>query len=85
MTGMAYVVQYFLVCSQLPRNAVDPGLGLLNGALCSDCDVASEDVEVMASGKASITHDTFKETSPGNDADIYAATYGAGGDRKVGI
>eukprot|EP00955_Chlamydomonas_euryale_P066505 359572-Chlamydomonas_euryale.AAC.7 len=25
--------------------AVDPGLGLANGALCNDCDLAAEDVQ----------------------------------------
>eukprot|EP00955_Chlamydomonas_euryale_P090697 364563-Chlamydomonas_euryale.AAC.6 len=28
--------------------------GLVNGALCNDCDLAAEDVEVVASGKASV-------------------------------
>eukprot|EP00955_Chlamydomonas_euryale_P103920 365532-Chlamydomonas_euryale.AAC.11 len=30
-----------------------PGPGLVNGALCNDCDLAAEDMEVIASGKAS--------------------------------
>eukprot|EP00955_Chlamydomonas_euryale_P003714 39120-Chlamydomonas_euryale.AAC.2 len=37
-----------------PGCAVDPGSGLVNGALCNDCDLAAEDMEVVASGKASV-------------------------------
>eukprot|EP00955_Chlamydomonas_euryale_P085405 364096-Chlamydomonas_euryale.AAC.12 len=44
------------VCDRLPGSSTDPGLGLVNGALCNDCDFAAEDVvEVIASGKASVT------------------------------
>eukprot|EP00955_Chlamydomonas_euryale_P000498 5661-Chlamydomonas_euryale.AAC.1 len=34
--------------------AVDPGLGLVNGALCNACDLAAEDEQRIASGKASV-------------------------------
>eukprot|EP00955_Chlamydomonas_euryale_P066989 359707-Chlamydomonas_euryale.AAC.8 len=29
-------------------SAVDPGLDMVNGALCNDCDFAAEDVEILA-------------------------------------
>eukprot|EP00955_Chlamydomonas_euryale_P097894 365111-Chlamydomonas_euryale.AAC.2 len=35
--------------------AVGPGLRLVHGALCNDCDSAKEDVEAIASGKAGVT------------------------------
>eukprot|EP00955_Chlamydomonas_euryale_P047978 353841-Chlamydomonas_euryale.AAC.1 len=38
-----------------PGGAVDLGLGLVYGALCNHCDSAAEDVEVIASGKPSVT------------------------------
>eukprot|EP00955_Chlamydomonas_euryale_P040523 351732-Chlamydomonas_euryale.AAC.21 len=38
-----------------PGCAVDPGLGLVNGALCTDCDLAAEGVEIVASGNAGVT------------------------------
>eukprot|EP00955_Chlamydomonas_euryale_P086487 364218-Chlamydomonas_euryale.AAC.7 len=53
--GVANVVQLFLVCDRSPGSTVDPGLGLVNGALFDDDDLATEDVEVIASGKASVT------------------------------
>eukprot|EP00955_Chlamydomonas_euryale_P048381 353947-Chlamydomonas_euryale.AAC.2 len=34
-------------------DAVDPRADLVNGALCNDCELAADDVEVVASGKAS--------------------------------
>jgi len=34
------------------RGGADLGLRLDNGALCSDCDLAAEDVEVIVSKKA---------------------------------
>eukprot|EP00955_Chlamydomonas_euryale_P065829 359362-Chlamydomonas_euryale.AAC.11 len=37
-----------------PGCAVDPGPGLVNGALCNDCDLAAEKIEVIASGKSSL-------------------------------
>eukprot|EP00955_Chlamydomonas_euryale_P079460 363302-Chlamydomonas_euryale.AAC.13 len=37
-----------------PGSAVDPGPGLVNGALCNDCDLAENDIEVAASSKASV-------------------------------
>eukprot|EP00955_Chlamydomonas_euryale_P080462 363427-Chlamydomonas_euryale.AAC.1 len=43
------------LCDLQSRSADDPGLGLVNGAVCSDCDLAADDVQVIASGKASVT------------------------------
>eukprot|EP00955_Chlamydomonas_euryale_P071404 361070-Chlamydomonas_euryale.AAC.8 len=37
-----------------PGRAVDPGPGLVNGALCNDCDLAEEDTGIIASGKDSV-------------------------------
>eukprot|EP00955_Chlamydomonas_euryale_P116951 366447-Chlamydomonas_euryale.AAC.4 len=37
-----------------PGSAVDPGPGLVNGALCNECDLEEEDMKVIASGKASV-------------------------------
>eukprot|EP00955_Chlamydomonas_euryale_P000696 7945-Chlamydomonas_euryale.AAC.2 len=34
--------------------AVDPGPGLVYGALCNHCDLAAQDMEVIASGKAGV-------------------------------
>eukprot|EP00955_Chlamydomonas_euryale_P081283 363553-Chlamydomonas_euryale.AAC.2 len=39
----------------LPGRALDPDLRLMNGALCNDCGLAAKDVEVVASGEASVT------------------------------
>eukprot|EP00955_Chlamydomonas_euryale_P050228 354489-Chlamydomonas_euryale.AAC.7 len=36
---MDNVVQPFLVCDRLPGSAVDPGLGLVHGALCNENDL----------------------------------------------
>eukprot|EP00955_Chlamydomonas_euryale_P056924 356604-Chlamydomonas_euryale.AAC.2 len=36
-------------------STIDAVLGLFNGALCNDCDLAAEDVEVLASERASAT------------------------------
>eukprot|EP00955_Chlamydomonas_euryale_P081196 363543-Chlamydomonas_euryale.AAC.4 len=54
VAGVANASQPFLVCKRWLGSAVGPGLGLVNGTLCSDCDLAA-DVEVIASGKASVT------------------------------
>eukprot|EP00955_Chlamydomonas_euryale_P066885 359677-Chlamydomonas_euryale.AAC.1 len=40
---------------QQPGSAVDLGLRLVDRALCNDCDLAAEDVEAIASRKASVT------------------------------
>eukprot|EP00955_Chlamydomonas_euryale_P079197 363265-Chlamydomonas_euryale.AAC.7 len=37
-----------------PGSALDPGPGLIYGALCHDCDLAEEEMEFVASGKASV-------------------------------
>eukprot|EP00955_Chlamydomonas_euryale_P102315 365412-Chlamydomonas_euryale.AAC.9 len=53
-TGVANVVQPFLVCDPVAgeccRSRSRPGYG----ALCNDCDLAKEDMEVIASGIASV-------------------------------
>eukprot|EP00955_Chlamydomonas_euryale_P091290 364612-Chlamydomonas_euryale.AAC.16 len=47
MAQVANVVQPFLVCDLVAGVAVAPGLGLVDGALCNDCDLAAEHIEVM--------------------------------------
>eukprot|EP00955_Chlamydomonas_euryale_P084365 363954-Chlamydomonas_euryale.AAC.9 len=49
--GVDNVVQPFLVCGLLLGSAANPGLGLLNGVLCSNRDLEAEDVEAIAFGK----------------------------------
>eukprot|EP00955_Chlamydomonas_euryale_P013366 144254-Chlamydomonas_euryale.AAC.4 len=55
VAGVANVVQPCLVCDWQPGSAVDSGLGLVKGALCNDYAFATEDVQVIASRKASAT------------------------------
>eukprot|EP00955_Chlamydomonas_euryale_P083827 363895-Chlamydomonas_euryale.AAC.3 len=43
------------MCDQQPGSAVDPGLGLLSGALCNDCGLTAENMENITSGKDSVT------------------------------
>eukprot|EP00955_Chlamydomonas_euryale_P102151 365396-Chlamydomonas_euryale.AAC.29 len=49
--GVANVVKPSLLCDRQPRSAVDPGLGLVNGVLYNDYDLAAEDMAVNASKK----------------------------------
>eukprot|EP00955_Chlamydomonas_euryale_P102097 365392-Chlamydomonas_euryale.AAC.8 len=58
-------------------SAVD--LGLLNGALCNDCDLAAEDVQVIASGKASVKGVKSAECLPVRMRlyDVRVSTHGA--------
>eukprot|EP00955_Chlamydomonas_euryale_P048412 353956-Chlamydomonas_euryale.AAC.1 len=39
--------------TQQPESAVNPGLGLVHGAVCNHCDLAAQNVEVLASGQSS--------------------------------
>eukprot|EP00955_Chlamydomonas_euryale_P002521 27396-Chlamydomonas_euryale.AAC.1 len=44
----------FWCATRQPESAVDPGLGLVNGVTCNDCDLAEEGMEVVAFGKATV-------------------------------
>eukprot|EP00955_Chlamydomonas_euryale_P098130 365124-Chlamydomonas_euryale.AAC.19 len=43
------------VSGRLPGRAVDPAVGLANGALCDDCDLAASGLKVDACGNTSVT------------------------------
>eukprot|EP00955_Chlamydomonas_euryale_P087796 364325-Chlamydomonas_euryale.AAC.3 len=55
MAGVDDVVQPFLVCERESGSAVDPDLGLVNGALWNGCDLAAEDMAGVAPAKACVT------------------------------
>eukprot|EP00955_Chlamydomonas_euryale_P083651 363880-Chlamydomonas_euryale.AAC.3 len=42
------------LCDPVDGCAAHPGPGLVSGALCNDCRLGAEDMEVVASGKASV-------------------------------
>eukprot|EP00955_Chlamydomonas_euryale_P075262 362265-Chlamydomonas_euryale.AAC.19 len=75
VAGVAQAVQPFLVCDRYPVSTIDPRLGLGNGAVCNDCELAAEEVEGSTSGKAGVTATKTVEGGEGGEVTLHHAGF----------